>query len=111
MRSFVFAFTGPAINRDIMKDKTHTVEVGVLDGDTKYCSMRMFQSSGRREKNLKNIISQYNRLCGADERIQAVAVAGFPLILADKKHPGNPISLKLATDRSTSAPGHVQWTN
>jgi hypothetical protein len=107
----VFAFTGPAINRDIMKDKIRTVAVGVLDGDTKYCSMRMFQSSGRRETNLKNIISQYNRLCGADERINLVAVAGFPLILADKKFPGNPISLKLATDRSTKPLGYSQWTN
>ena len=110
MRCFMFAFTGPWINREILKEKIQTVEVGVLENNVKYCVMRMFQPNGRREPCLLNIVSEYNTLCG-EEITLVPCLGGFPLVMADKTYCGNPIDLKVKIDRVSNALGYEKWTN
>ncbi len=107
----MFAFTGPLINRNILKEKIQTVESGEMYDDLKYCCIRMFQSFGRRETHLRGIMKEYNQLAGDAGAIQLVALDGLPVVIPSNKHLGNPIEVRLQHDRMTKPEEFHTWTN
>jgi hypothetical protein len=105
----MFAFTGPSFDLGVMKNSIQSLEVGVLDGDVKYCCMHMLPSRGRRESCLKNIVQEYSERVGV--AITVVTLAGLPAIIVDAKHPGTRIELQLQKDRAEKPSGYEIWTN
>jgi hypothetical protein len=110
MRFFAFAFTGPTIRRDVMANKIKKVEVGVLDGETKYCSLELFH--GRLYCNLMNVVvGGYNQLVDRASRISPVQLDGFPIILSQRRYDESPIGRQAQQDRMLKPATYATWTN
>lgn len=109
MDFFAFAFTGPTIRRDVMANKIKKVEVGVLDGETKYCSLELFH--GRLGCNLMNIVCGYNQLVDPASRISLVQLDGFPVFVCRARYFESPINRQARQDRMLKPATYATWTN
>lgn len=109
--SFMFAFTGTTIRRNVMQDKIRSVEVGVLEGPVKYCRMCMFDVKGRQESSMLNIVKEYNALVSDSDYISVIALYGLPIFIPENKCRGNFLELKLQKDRLEKPAGFESWKN
>jgi hypothetical protein len=107
----MFAFTGPAIDRNIMNEKIKSVETGLMGaGNLRYASMLMFPNFLRRESCLLNILKEYNRLAGSNA-ITVVKLDGLPAVVPLKRFPNNAIEIKLKHDRVAKTGEFDAWKN
>ncbi len=106
----MFAFTGPAIDRNIMNEKIKSVETGLMDENLRYASMRMFPNFLRRERCLLNILKEYNQLAGSNA-ITVIKLDGLPAVIPLKRFPNNAIEIKLKNDRVEKPEGFDAWKN
>jgi hypothetical protein len=108
----MFVFTGPALDRELMKEKIKSVETGLMDnGVLRYANVRMFQQFSRRESCLLNLIKEYNRLAGNNNAITVVKLDGLPPVIPLDMFPKNAIELKLIRDRVVMPKEFDTWKN